>query len=308
MPVDLHELPKLRDSLSYIYIEHAVVDRSESAIEFFNKDGKIRVPVASLCVLMLGPGTRITHAAICALAANGCSVLWVGQDTTRFYACGTGETRKSYHLLHQANLVCNECKRTEVVLRMYKMRFGDELDPSLSLPQIRGLEGVRVRTAYSEASKETGVHWEGRNYDRKDWIRSDPINRALSAANAILNALCHSAIISGGYSPALGFIHTGKQLSFVYDVADLYKVEFTIPTAFEIIAESNREVEKRVRSACRERFHMARLLDRILPDIDRLLELPAEPTNSDGDVDKDPGLPEELWRELWSDSVEGEIK
>jgi len=294
MPRNLHDLPRLRDSLSYLYVEHAVVQRRHHAIEYIREDhGRVMIPVASLSVLLLGPGTRITHAAIRILAEHGCTVLWVGEEATRFYAQGIGETRHAHRLLRQAQLVSHQQKRLQVVRRMYAMRFGEPLDPSWSLEQIRGKEGNRVRSAYREASKRYGVPWAGRRYDRHEWKQSDPINRALSAANALLNGLCHAAILAGGYSPALGFIHTGKQLSFVYDIADLYKVEITIPAAFETVAESEKGVEARVRQRCRDRFREVKLLQRILPDIDRLLDLTREPV--EGDYDADPALPGTWW-------------
>lgn len=292
---DLHELPKLRDSVSYLYLEHGRIEQKYKAVEFLDEDGRIMIPVAALTVLMLGPGTSITHAAVRALADNGCLIVWCGEDGTRCYAQGGGETRRAYHLLRQAELVSEYQKRLEVVLRMYGLRFGGQLDDSLSLPQIRGLEGVRVREAYADASRAYGVEWKGRRYDRASWGRGDPINRALSAANALLNGVCHAAIVSGGYSPALGFIHTGKQLSFVYDIADLYKVDVTIPVAFQVVAESTEAVEPRVRQTCREVFKEHRLLSRILPDIDWLLQIPQEVLSAGEEADSDGAKPEELW-------------
>jgi CRISPR-associated protein Cas1 len=295
---DLHELPKLRDSLSYLYVEQSVIQQSHKAVEFINEEGRVMIPVASLAVLMLGPGTSITHAAIKTLAENGCSVVWTGEDSTRFYAQGLGETRKAYHLLRQAHLASDHDKRMQVVLGMYRMRFGDELDPSLSLPQVRGLEGVRVRKVYAEASRKYNVEWKGRRYDRNKWEKGDPINRAISAANALLNGICHAAIVSGGYSTAIGFIHTGKQLSFVYDISDLYKTEMTIPIAFQTVAESEQKVEARVRQACRQGFRESKLLRRILPDIDRILRIEPELPDNIGDIDADSALPTDLWEAL----------
>jgi len=299
---DLHELPKLRDSLSYLYIEHAVLDKNQQAVEYIRKEGRTLIPIASLSVLMLGPGTSITHAAVKTLADSGCTILWTGEDATRFYAQGLGETRKGRRLLHQAALVSNPERRLQVVTNMYRYRFDYDLDSGLTLPQIRGKEGVRVREVYAKASKQYGVPWHGRKYERGSWSSTDPINRALSAANALLNGLCHAAIVSGGYSPGLGFIHTGKQLSFVYDVADLYKADITIPLAFSTVAESEQKIESRVRAACREKFREEKLLQRILPDIDTLLNLDEAsdiaPIESDGDVDTDPALPTEYWEEI----------
>jgi CRISPR-associated protein Cas1 len=178
---------------------------------------------------------------------------------------------------------------------MYRMRFQEPLNESLSLEQIRGREGVRVREAYAQASRYTGVEWKGRRYERSEWSRADPINRALSAANSCLYGVCHAAIISAGYSPALGFIHTGKMLSFVYDIADLYKAEITIPVAFAAVAYGVGNLETRVRYACRNAFHQDRLLDRIIPDINLALGQQHALDKDDRDFDVDDALPGQLW-------------
>jgi CRISPR-associated protein Cas1 len=293
---DLRELPKVRDSLSYLYLEHGRVEKKYQAVEFVDKNGgATMVPAAALGVLMLGPGTTITHAAVKALADNGCLVLWTGEEGTRLYAQGSGETRKAYRFLRQAELACDPQKRLAVIRRMYESRFREPLDPGLTLQQVRGLEGVRVRQTYARASQEYGVAWHGRRYDRNNWNRGDPVNRALSAANALLNGLCHAAIVSGGYSPALGFIHTGKQLSFVYDIADLYKAEITIALAFRVVGEGTFQLEKRVREACRDAFKEQRLLSRILPDIDQILETGELPPDDGPDPDSDPAAPGPWW-------------
>lgn len=313
---DLHELPKLRDGLGYLYVEHGRIERSQKAVEFIDKAGRTHIPAAALAVLLLGPGTAITHEAIKTLADNGCLVNWCGEEGVRFYAQGVGETRKGYKLIRQAELVSDPYKRLQVVRRMYEARFDEELDQSLTLEQIRGKEGARVRQAYAEASREFRIPWYGRNYNRQSWGSSDPINRALSAANACLNSLCHAAIVSAGYSPGLGFIHTGKQLSFVYDIADLYKTRLTVPLAFRLTAESVLKLETRIRHACRDIFYAYRLLGRIIADIEGLLNLTRPFTGLKGfsasisgmnddafnpdmlnelDYDSDPALPGVLW-------------
>jgi CRISP-associated protein Cas1 len=292
---DLQTLPKLADSLSYLYAEHCIVEKAQQAIEFFDQDGATRVPAAALSVLLLGPGTRITHAAVTVLADSGCTIVWVGEDGTRCYAQGGGETRKGYQLLHQARLASDPQLRLEVCKRMYRMRFDEDLDPDLTIEQLRGMEGARVRSAYATLSIVHGVRWHGRSYDRASWGNSDPINRAISAANALLNGLCHAAIVSAGYAPGLGFIHTGKQLSFVYDIADLYKVEITLPVAFSLVGRSSQRVEPRVRKACRQAFKNAKLLKRIVPDIQHLLDLPDDILSAGPGADADPGRPEPLW-------------
>ncbi len=283
---DLHILTKLRDSLSYVYAERAVVQRYRNAVELVDEKGKVAVPVASLSVLLLGPGTSITHEAVKLLAQNGCSILWVGEDATRFYAQGTGETRKAQRLIKQASLVSDPQTRRRVALKMYAQRFEEELEPDLSLEQIRGHEGVRVRNTYRLMSRYYGVKWRGRRYDPRNMQAADAINSALSMANALLYGICHAAIVSGGYSPGLGFIHSGKQLSFVLDIADLYKTELSIPIAFETVALGTDDLYARLRRRCREAFKETKLLRRILPDIDTVLEMEEEP--ADYDIDGEP--------------------
>ena len=291
---DLHLLPKLRDSLSYLYIEHAVIERDSSALLVLQQTGRTTVPIANLCLLMLGPGTSLTHAAVVLLAENGTSIVWVGEDGNKFYAQGNGETRKSAHLLRQAELISDPEARLRVVMRMYELRFGYSLDPNLTIEQIRGMEGARIRTAYAEASRKYGITWTGRNYDRSNWANADPVNRALSAANALLNGICHAAIVSGGYSTGLGFLHTGLQLSFVYDIADLYKTRFTIPAAFHTASQGLENIEKRTRETCRELFRQEKLLQKILPDIDRLLNI--EDRGEYNLLDEDLSLPVDWWQ------------
>jgi CRISP-associated protein Cas1 len=270
VPKDLHILPKVRDSWSYLYIEHAVVEQDEKAIAVIDKEGRVQVPCAALSLLMLGPGTKITHNAVKTLADNGCMVAWAGEEAVRFYAVGMGETRSSANLLRQAAMHSDPELRLRVVRRMYELRFPEQLDPGLSLKQIRGKEGVRVRESYAKWSRETGVKWEGRFYKQNDWRKAEPINRALSAANSCLYGVAHAAIVAAGYSPALGFVHTGKMLSFVYDVADLYKAEISIPAAFRCTAAGESRLESRVRHLCRDQIREQRMLERIVDDLGKL--------------------------------------
>ena len=305
MVKDLHILPKVRDSISYLYVEHCRVDQEGKAIAVQDLDGKTPVPCAGLTTLILGPGTTVTHAAIRALADNGCLVLWGGEEGVRLYAQGMGETRSARGLLRQALLCSDEEKRMRVVFKMYELRFGDPVHEDATLQQMRGREGLRVREAYAKAAKETGVAWQGRTYKSSDWRAADPINRALSCANSCLYGICHAAIVSAGYSPALGFIHTGKMLSFVYDIADLYKADLTIPLSFKTVATGTDNLERRVRQACRDTFRDERLLQRIVPDIHWLMT-PDEGTrnvpNPDEDYDTDDATPGGLW-----DDDQGEV-
>lgn len=293
---DLHILPKFRDGWSYLYVEHCRIDQDAKAIAIHDARGKVPVPCANLALLMLGPGVSITHAAVSVLTDHGCLVAWCGEGAIRFYASGMGETRSAANLLHQARMWANPPLREKVVRRMYQMRFPEPLRSGLTLKQIRGMEGIRVREAYARASQETGIPWRGRSYRREQWAEADPINRALSVANSCLHGICHAAVVSAGFSTALGFIHTGKMLSFVYDIADLYKVEMSIPAAFLAVVDSTIGLERRVRLTCRDIFVSARLLERIIPDLQRVLGLESpsgeeQPALFDADV----AAPGSLW-------------
>ncbi|MBC8204260.1 MAG: type I-E CRISPR-associated endonuclease Cas1 [FCB group bacterium] len=268
--LDFRSLPKLRDSLSFIYLEHSKIDKSSQSVAAYDQEGMTEIPASALTLLMLGPGTSITHEAVKTLADSGCMIVWCGEQGIRYYAHGIGETQKGYKIERQARLWADENCRMIVVRAMYTLRLGLEFDDQLTLEQLRGMEGVRVRKAYALAARETGVEWKGRNYDRHDWRGGNEVNRALSTANSCLYGICHCAIVSAGYSPALGFIHSGKQLSFVFDIADLYKAEITIPVAFKAAAAGAKNLESEVRHTCRDRFHQTRLLGRILPDIEKL--------------------------------------
>jgi CRISPR-associated protein Cas1 len=293
MPVNLHELPVFREALAYLYAEHARIEQHELAVAIHDKQGITPVPVAGLAMLMLGPGTSITHAAVKTLADNNCLVCWCGEENMRFYAWGTGGTRSAAPLLRQAQLAMHPDLRLKVVKKMYRMRFEDELSDDLTIEQLRGMEGARVRSAYALISHQTGAIWEGRSYDRGTWVAADPVNRALSAANSCLYGVCQAAILSMGYSPAIGFIHTGKQLSFVYDIADLYKTEVTIPVAFTVAAEDEKFVEQRVRVRLRERFQQIQLLTHIVSDLHALFG--TKPAQPEFPADEDPAVPAPLW-------------
>jgi len=294
---DLHLLPKFRDSLSYLYVEHCRVEQEGKAVAIWDAQGKVPVPCADLAVLLLGPGTAITHAAVSALADNGCLVLWCGEAGVRLYAQGLGLTRSATNFLHQVRLWTDPQRRLAVVLRLYRQRFPEPLPDSLSLQQIRGREGVRVREAYAKASRETGVPWHGRSYQRDAWQSADPINRALSAANSCLYGICHAAILALGLSPALGFIHTGKMLSFVYDVADLYKTRISIPVAFQETGRGLEKLESRVRQACRDIFAKQMFLKHIVQDLLTILELGPGGENRPEHVayHRDQAAPGALW-------------
>lgn len=290
--INLRTLPKLRDSLSYIFVEHGRVERDDASIAWYGPEGAVAIPAATLSTLYLGPGSTITHAAVAALADNGVSVVWVGEAGVRFYAAGIGETRSARNLERQAMAWAHQETRNRVVRRLYAYRFKEPLDDTLRLEQIRGKEGVRVREAYARAAEVNGMRWHGRHYKRDQWNDADGVNRALSAGNACLYGLSHAAIVSLGFSPGLGFLHAGKQLSFVYDIADLYKTEIVVPAAFSAASIGSDDIERRVRLHLRDQIRQTQLLERMTRDLHRLFDL--EPTQDDP-YDDDAARPGEIY-------------
>jgi len=271
---NLRALARYTDSLSHVYLEHAVIEQEDHSIAAFTPDGRITLPAANLSSIVLGPGTRITHAAIKTLADCGAVIAWAGAEGLHFYASGQAKTRLSQGIEEQARHWADPERHLQVVRRMYQCRIPDPLPVSLTLQQIRGKEGVRVRDTYQQLAKAYGIPWKGRNYDRSNWESADPVNKGLSAANAALYAIVLAALHSLGYSPALGFVHTGKQLSFVYDVADLVKTETSIPAAFEAAMAGDAQVESRARRILRDRCCQDRLQDRLTKIIPALFSAP----------------------------------
>ena len=268
---DLRALPRVSDSSTYLYLERCKIEQDGKSICYHDGEGKVPVPCASFSMIMLGPGTSISHMAVKALADNGCMIVWCGEQGVRYYAHSTGGTRNAANLIKQAKLASIAPLRLKIVRQLYQLRFGEKIEENLTLQQIRGREGIRVRESYRKMSAETGVIWEGRNYDQHNWGGSDKINQALSTANASLYGLCHAAIVSLGYSPGLGFIHTGQQLSFVYDIADLYKTTIAVPAAFKSVASKPENLEREVRVTLRDYFKESRVLVKIVDDIGKLM-------------------------------------
>jgi CRISPR-associated protein Cas1 len=271
-PKEGHVLPRFDDRWSFLYLEQGRLEQDAASLAFVSGAGVTRIPLNQIGVLLVGPGAVVTHAAMKSLVDNRSLIAWTGEDGIKLYAFGAGGNRSSRRLLRQAQLFCDAQTRLAVVRRMYQKRFPTPLGPEVTIEQVRGMEGARVRAAYQETARRYSVAWDGRRYDQDKWDHADPVNRALSAANSLLYGLCHAAILAAGYSPAIGFIHTGKMLSFVYDMADLYKTDTTVPAAFEAAQHGGAEIERRTRRICREVFHAQKVMERVLPDIAEVLD------------------------------------
>lgn len=283
----------MKERISLIFIEYGEIDVLDGAFVVIDKNGvRTHIPIGSIACIMLEPGTRVSHRAAALAARVGTLLVWVGEAGVRLYAAGQPGGARSDRLLYQAKLALDDQARLKVVRKMYAMRFGEEPPERRSVEQLRGIEGARVKKTYESLAKRFGVDWKGRRYDATDWDSSDRPNLCLSAATACLYGITEAAILAAGYAPAVGFIHTGKPQSFVYDIADIVKFDTVVPVAFKIAAKETREAEREVRLACRDVFRETRLLGKIIPMIEEVLtagglQPPEPPEESVG-----PAIPE----------------
>ncbi|GFZ26130.1 type I-E CRISPR-associated endonuclease Cas1e [Lactobacillus corticis] len=271
---EINELVRTSDRITFLYVEHAKIDRQDSAIRIVEAEGTVNVPSALISVILLGPGVDVTHRAMELMGESGMAVLWVGEQGVRMYAHGRSLNHSSRFLESQARLVSNTRSRLRVARKMYLLRFPDQDVSKLTMQQLRGKEGARVRRIYLEEAKRTGVAWTKREYKVDDFESGTPINKALTSAHQALYGLAYSVIVALGASPGLGFVHTGHDLAFVYDFADLYKTKYSVPVAFEQTAKyGNQDISRHVRKAMRDLFAERKILPQMVSDLKYLLEI-----------------------------------
>ncbi len=263
----------MKERSSMLFLQYGELDVIDGSFVLLDKNGtRTQIPVGSIAAILLEPGTKVSHNAVKLAAYVGCLLLWVGEGGVRLYASGQPGGARADRLLFQAKLALDDSLRLKVVRKMYEVRYGEKPPARRSIEQLRGIEGGRVRKLYQLLASQYGVKWTRRKYDPKEWDSSDTINKALSAANACLYGICEAAILAAGYAPAIGFIHTGKPQSFVYDIADLMKFETVVPIAFKITKAEPSNIERAVRHACRDYFRKDKFLARIIPAIELVLE------------------------------------
>ncbi|MCX5009167.1 type I-E CRISPR-associated endonuclease Cas1e [Streptomyces sp. NBC_00638] len=265
-------LTRASDRMSFVYLERCTIHRDANAITAEDADGTTHIPSATIGTLLLGPGTRITHQAMSVLGETGAAVAWVGEQGVRYYAAGRALTRSSALAEAQAGQWANVRSRLAVARNMYRLRFPDEDPAGCTRHELLGLEGRRVKDCYRAQAARTGIPWRGRKYIPGDFASGDPVNQAVTAAAQCMYGIAHAVVASLGCSPALGFIHSGHELSFVLDIADLYKTEIGIPLAFDVAAQGDEDVGSRTRRALRDRINELSLLDRCVADIQSLLK------------------------------------
>ena len=266
-------LPRVKDKYPFIYLERGRLEIDDSSIKWIDSEANVvPLPVATLNTLLLGPGTTVTHDAIKTAVAANCSVCWVGEDTLLFYAAGFLPTADTRNLKWQIKLSAYPDKSVEVARRMFARRFPDAELSGKSLKEMMGMEGHRIRSLYKEKAKEYGVGWKGRNFTPGKFELSDVTNQVITSTNAALYGILCSAVHSMGYSPHIGFVHSGSPLPFVYDLADLYKEHLCIDLAFALTRDmAGRYNKHSVSETFRQRVIDMDLLARLADDIPEIL-------------------------------------
>lgn len=244
-------LPRSDDRISYIYIEKGRIEQTEFSIQVVRELTISEIPIATIGAIFLGPGTTITHEAVKTICDVGCNIIWCGMEQWRFYAAGAPGTASSKNLLKQMHYHENKTLHMQVVRSMYRLRYPDEYLSRKSLSELRGIEGIHVKKLYEDLAEQYEICWSGRSYKVDDFESQDNINRALTTAHQVLYGIIKSVLHLTGFSSAIGFIHTGKMDSFVYDMADLYKEKVSIPVAFETVSKNPVNLDSSVREAMR---------------------------------------------------------
>lgn len=263
-------LPRSDDRISYIYIEKGRIEQTEFSIQVVRELTISEIPIATIGAIFLGPGTTITHEAVKTICDVGCNIIWCGMEQWRFYAAGTPGTASSKNLLKQIHYHENKTLHMQVVRNMYRLRYPDEHLSRKSLSELRGIEGIHVKKLYEDLAEQYEICWSGRSYKVDDFESQDNINRALTTAHQVLYGIIKSVLHLTGFSSAIGFIHTGKMDSFVYDMADLYKEKISIPVAFETVSKNPVNLDSSVRESMRGKILELHLLKQIVTDLKML--------------------------------------
>jgi CRISPR-associated protein Cas1 len=269
----LETLTPAKERWTPIYLEHGRIEVDDSSVKWIGADRTIiRLPVATLSAIMLGPGTTITHAAIKACADSNTPICWVGQDGMRFYSFGISPNHDNSNARKHAELHGSTKKREEIARKMFLKRFPEADVSGKSIKELRGMEGKRIKYLYEDMGYKYGISWKGRDYNPNNWDLADNINKAISAANSCLYALCTAIVCSMGYVPTLGFVHIAGTLPFVYDIADMYKPFTTLEAAFEALSINPFAREDEVITLLKKKIENRELTRRIPLDIEELMQ------------------------------------
>ena len=265
-------LNRVEDRISFLYIDYARIEQTDYTVQVIRGDRLVEIPIATVACLCIGPGTSITHGALRICSECGCSVIWVGEGVQYLYCMADAGTHSGKNTLIQAKYYSDNELHMNIVRKMYLMRYPTENIENKSLNSLRGMEGRRVKKLYENLSTKYSIPWNGREYDVNDFDAQDDINKCITWCNQFLYAIVKSVVLYLGYSPTIGFIHTGHIDAFVFDIADLYKEEISIPCAFETCSLSQFDLYRKCRIGMHSYVSDKKLMSRIAKDIKILFD------------------------------------
>ncbi|KMY23348.1 CRISP-associated protein Cas1 [Actinobaculum suis] len=226
---------------------------------------RIQLPVAGLGVLVLGPGTSISHAAMASCARAGCVVVFSGGSGITSYAVATPLTSSAKWAIAQAKLISSEVHVKEAARKLYCKQFGEGVIKGGTLQVMRGLEGRLMRSAYREGAKKAKIKGFKRNPEAED-----PVNAGLNVANSIMYGVASTVCSAIGVNPALGVIHRGNARALLFDLADLFKARLVVPLVFSCAHEVEPVAE--IRRRLRKEIHRQNVLPTMLDVLMEILE------------------------------------
>ena len=270
-PVDRHGL---------VWLDRGKLEVENGCLKFITtghgelKAGDYQVPHQSLSIILLGPGTSVTHDALRILARHGCALAAIGDGGVRFYTAPPLMPDSSKIARNQAELWANPGKRMDVARAMYAYRFG-QVVRTRDISVLRGQEGARIKRSYQLVADRYGIEWNGRRYDRKNPNAGDVANQALNHSASAIRAAASVAVASVGAIPQLGFVHEDSGQSFVLDIADLYRHETTLDIAFgavEVSEQTGDSIERLVRQRANKLFKERKIIPSMIEKIKSLLD------------------------------------
>jgi len=256
----------IKEKVPFVYLDRGILGVLNGNLIFSNKDGSISIPIGIIHCIFIGPGSSISHDAIKLISNMKCLIIWCDGSGLKLYSNGFYNKNNTDKLIHQVLLSSDENKRCVISKKMFKLRFNKDIIESVSLNQLRGMEGYEVKLIYANLSENYHIKWNGR-----DFSGNDLVNKCLNIANSYLYGIVESAIMISGYHPSIGFMHSGYR-SFVYDIADLFKFHVTVPIAFDIASQNIIDCQKIIQMECMKVFNEEKLLRQLIPTINMVLD------------------------------------
>ena len=231
-----------KDREGLLYLSRGALTARDGALAFRKKSdegdsldsGDYAIPVQGISMIMLGPGSTVSHDALRLLARARTALSAVGEDGVRFYTAPPLISNRSGLARNQARAWADQDLRLLIARRMYLWRLGEVL-PHKSIEALRGIEGARMKESYRQIANKIGIEWQGRNYDRENPEKTDCPNQALNHASSALEGAAAVAVSATATIPQLGFLHEDPGQSFILDISDLYRDSVIIPCAFRAV-------------------------------------------------------------------------